>query len=175
MNYGGPLSDLPGQTVSLVRTSGAYELLWETHLIGRLMRLNEAVVAETRDGRWELRQRSRLVARIQAVDPESQAVALTFSRRWLGSGGSIRGAEGTSYRLDRTRLAGDWWLSGSGNARLLMLRSPGPARIDIGVQAQAALPAELGLMALLSSYVILLGQIPSNLGPPKGPGRDLPL
>ena len=174
-SYGGPLSELAGQTVSLVRVDDAYELLWETHLLGRLERDEGAISAETRDGRWELRQRSRLVARIQAVDPVSQAVALTFTRRWLRSGGSIKDPAGHTYKLDQTRLSGDWVLSDSGKSRLLVLRSPGPQRVDIAVQADAALPPELGLLAMLSGYVICLAQIASNLGPPGGPGRHEPL
>jgi len=175
-SYGGPLSELPGQTVSLVRVQAAYELFWETHLLGRLVRPGGKLMAETRDGRWELRHRSRLLARIQALDAEAHDVALTFTRRWFGSGGSIRDAAATSYGLDRTRFSGDWWLSGPGNDRLMILRSPGLQRVDIGVQAGGELPPELGLLALLSSYVILLGQVPSNLGPPGGASsRDLPL
>lgn len=167
-SYGGPLNELAGQTVSLIRVDDAYELLWETHLLARLARPDEAIVAETREGRWELRHRSRLVARIDAVDPVSRSVSLTFTRRWLGSGGSIRDAGGRRYRLDRRQRSGDWWLSGAGRAPLLVLRAHGPDRIDIGVQTEAALPAELGLLALLSGYVIALGQMASNLGPRAG-------
>ncbi len=167
-SYGGPLTEVAGQTVSLIRVDDTYELLWETHLLGSLARPDEAIVAETRDGRWELRHRSRLVARIDAVDAVSREVALTFTRRWFGSGGSIRDAAGRSYRLDRRQRSGDWWLSGAGRASLLVLRAPGPDRIDIGVQTGVELPAELGLMALLSGYVIALGHMASNLGPKAG-------
>src|SRR6266487_2798300 len=96
-SYAGSLTELAGQTVSLTRVDEGYELRWEAHLFGRLFRSDETINAETREGRWELRQRSLAVARIQAVDPVSQAVALTFTRRWFGSGGSIRDATGSAY------------------------------------------------------------------------------
>ena len=75
IRYAGSLAQYVGQTLRLVHLNKAFDLRFEDDLLGRLTRPEHVMVAETREGRWELRHPRRSVAKNDAVDAVSGAVA----------------------------------------------------------------------------------------------------
>jgi hypothetical protein len=69
--FAGSLVQYAGQTVQLWPEDGAFALRWEGDLLGRLSRPGEHMVAETPEGRWEIRRPRRSIARIELVDAGS--------------------------------------------------------------------------------------------------------
>jgi hypothetical protein len=160
IRYAGSVAQYVGQPLRLTRVDDAFELRWDDDLLGRLTRPEQSMVAETREGRWELRHSRRSVSRIDAVDPISGAVLARYRRRLLGSGGSLSGRSPESYRLRKRLGHGEWVLTGPREI-LTLTSATDRVGVDLAVVREAI---DLGLLSLLCSYVVLLDRSTSTPG-----------
>ena len=144
-----------GQTLQLVRADGAFELRLGEDVLGRLIRPGQVMVAETREGRWELRHPRRTVAKIDAVDAASGEGAASYRRRVLLPGATIRGLSPLTYRLRKPLGRSQWRLSET-SAVLDLASASDRFGVDLTIVGQPSVFADLGLLALLCCYVVLL-------------------
>jgi hypothetical protein len=152
--YAGSLAQYAGQELTFGLADGSYDLRFGDDLVGRLVRPSQAMTAETREGRWELRHPRRSVARIDAVEPTSGMVVLHFRRRLILPGGSITGqSAGERYRF---RHQGSRWVLTGSDPLLELGRGRTGYEHTLKVEQAPILPADLGLIALLCCYVMLL-------------------
>jgi hypothetical protein len=153
--FAGTLSQYVGQTLELVAADQSFEVRWEDDRLGRLTRPEQAMVAETREGRWELRRPRRSIARIDMVDAHTAAAFARYKRRVLRPGTVTTNT--ASYRLHNRTAHPEWTLADSSGTKLVELRpSRGDAVLDVAVLAAPAEASDLGPLAMLAAYVQLM-------------------
>jgi hypothetical protein len=156
IRYAGSLAQYVGQPLRLVRANDAFELRWEEDLLGRLTRPDRTMLAETRDGCWELRHRRSSVGRIEAVDPSIGAPAAVYKRSMLRPGSIITGRWPERCRFRRKLSKPEWTLRDSGGPLLALKQSADVETFELTILREPRGPADLGLLALLCCYVALL-------------------
>jgi hypothetical protein len=161
--FAGSLARYVEQTVELRPEDAAFALRWEEDLLGRLTRPGEYMVAETTEGRWELRRPRNSISRIDLVDPHTASVGASYRRRVLRPGTIT--TPSAAYRL-RHRLAHPEWTLTDGSTGLLELRpADGTVVLDVSVLGVPSSGSDLGPLALLCCYVVLM-----NAGATAGSG-----
>jgi hypothetical protein len=166
--YDGSLAQYVGQPLELTRVGDSFELRWEDDLLGRLTRPDRFLVAETRDGRWELRHGRRSMARIDAV--ESETTVARYKQHLFRPGASVTGRSSLTYRLRQGVARQGWVLSGSDGEILGMKAPAGDVEVELTIHRDPADPSDLTPVAMLCTYVALLSlatyvPTPSGGGP----------
>jgi hypothetical protein len=163
--FAGALDQYAGQTVRLWREQDVFALRWEDDLLGRLSRPGEHMLAEAREGRWEIRRPRRSIAQIELVD--GGGVFGRYRRRAFRSAAIT--TQTSVYRLHHRTAHPEWTLTDGARGKLLELRpAQGVAVLDVKVLGVPGVGSDLGPLALLCSYVLLMNSA-STAGSGSGP------
>jgi hypothetical protein len=165
VGFAGSLRQYVGQTLELTSDNDSYRLRYGSGVLGVLTRPGDNIVAETREGRWELRHPRRSVARIAAVDAVTGADVARYRRRLLRPGASITGGGPTRFTLRKTRREG--WVVTQSDNEILRMRAPADdVEVELTVLREPDLPSDLAPVTLLCCYVALLALATYIPGPP---------